>query len=115
MRHDKNNVQSLFTAGNFCPAWEGAKTIGMEPRRKAVVPRGVVADSDFSNEFNTFYNCFNGLDFRHELSAFMDAVPVHKNNMQRRTVLRQLKGVKQRKSPGPGGIGGRSSKPMDSN
>ncbi|XDV19566.1 hypothetical protein PO909_025015 [Leuciscus waleckii] len=106
----KDKVENLLRTGNSRPAWEGVKTImGLQSKTFCITQNGKT-DLDFSNELNGFYDRFNVLDFSEEMSVFKNVDLNLVNNtvpIDKFIVLKLFRGVKERKSPGPDGIGGR--------
>ncbi len=94
-------------AGSSRPAWDGVKSMmGMQSKKSHVSLNGR-PDLVLSNELNTFYNRFNNCNFSEELSVFKNAVSSQNSVVDRSKVCKLFRGVKERKSPGPDGIGGR--------
>ena len=105
----KDKVESMLRAGSSRPAWEGVKSMmGMQPKKSHVSLNGR-PDLVLSNDLNNFYNRFNVCDFSDELSAFKNVVSTQSSSVvvDRIKVCQLFRGVKERKSPGPDGIGGR--------
>ncbi|KAK0153225.1 Multidrug resistance-associated protein 1 [Merluccius polli] len=97
----------MLSTGNSRPAWEGVKAMmGMQTKKCPISLNGM-PDLALSNELNTFYNRFNIYDFSEELSVFNNVAPGQSNvQVDRNKVLTLFRGTKERKSPGPDGIGG---------
>ena len=107
----KDRVENLFSTGSARPAWEGVKSLlGTQPH-KSNISLNVMSDHDLANELNIYSDRFNVHDFSNELSAFMSATPVPDStvtvHVDQERVQRVFQRVKERKSPGPDGIGGR--------
>ena len=98
----------MLSTGNSCSAWEGVKAMmGMQTKKCPISLNGM-SDLSLSNELNVFYNRFNIYDFSEELSVFNNVAPGQSNvQVDRNKVLTLFRGTKERKSPGPDGIGGR--------
>ena len=103
----KDKVEKMLSTSNSHPAWEGVKAMmGMQSKKCPISLNGM-SDLAISNELNTFYNRFNTYDFSEELSVFNSIAPGQSNvQVDRNKVLTLFRGLKERKSPGPDGIGG---------
>ena len=90
--------------------------MGMHSKKHDIAWNGST-DFDLSNELNVFYNRFNVHDFSEEVSGFkdvdVDLNTVHSSvSINEAMVLKLFRGVKERKRPGPDGIGGRLLKKL---
>lgn len=104
-------MENLFSTGCSRSAWEGVKSLLGLQTQKCTISLNKKSDHDLANELNIHSNRFNTHDFSHELSVFNGAalepnstVAVH---VDKERVQKLFRGVKERKSPGPDGIGGR--------
>ncbi len=80
--------------------------IGMQSK-KCPVSRHEKNDLDFTNELNLLYIRLNVHDFSDELSVFTNVSSMQNSvHSGRNLVLRLLRSLNVRKSPGPGGIRG---------
>lgn len=103
----KDKVEKLLSSGNSRPAWEGVKSMMGMPLKKGVISQKDKSDLELANELNIFYNRFNLHDFSKELSVFKNTAEQTTVQVDRDQVLKLFRGVRERKSPGPDGIGGR--------
>lgn len=104
----KDKVEHMLSTGNTRPAWEGVKSMmGMNSKKSHISLNGK-PDVDLSNDLNVFYNRFNIHDFSQERDVFKNAI-IEQNivNVDKDMVLKLFRGVRERTSPGPDGIGGR--------
>ena len=107
----KDRVENLFSTGSVRPAWEGEKSLlGTQPHKNNI-SLDEKSDYDLANELNIYLNRFNVHDFSHELSVFKgialepnSTVVVH---VDKERIQRVFHRVKERKSLGPDGTGGR--------
>ena len=103
-------MENLFSNGSSRPAWEGVKSLlGIQPH-KCIISLNEKSDHDLANELNIHSNCFNVHDFSHKLFVFkgtaLEPNTTVAMNVNKERVQRVFRGVKERKRPGPAGIGG---------
>jgi len=106
----KDKVESHLSSGQSRPAWDGVKSMmGLQSNKYKTLSFDGKTESDLADVLNIFYNRFNIYDFTKELSVFKEpwveqnvAIKIDKDR-----VKKILRGVKERKSPGPDNIGGR--------
>ena len=109
----KNKIESKFTAGNFRSAWQGIKNMAavnkMSDSNELKVKLGNKSDQIIADDMNAFFTRFEKHDFSSEITALKKSlVPSESVIVDADTVVKQLKKINVRKSPGPDSICGKT-------
>ncbi len=104
-RNYKDKVQNLFREGNSHSAGEGMKAMMGTQSKQGPISFSGMSHLVLSNALNCFYNCFDVHDFSQEISVFKNYHQQNSVYIDRSMVLKLFMGIKETKSPGPGGVG----------